>query len=331
MRLSEKQKEYWNEGYHRWNIKYGATRSGKTYLDYFLIPKRIRERAGQEGRIVLLGNTRGTLRRNVLDPMTELFGEEMVGPMNSEGMVRMFGETVYCLGAGSPRAADRLRGASIKYCYGDEVVSWDEEVFGMVKSRLDKPYSCFDGTCNPKDPEHWLCKFLNSGADIFAQQYALDDNPFLDERVREALKREHRGVFYERYILGKWVTAEGLVFPEFAREPERWLVQPEAGERFEKIVIGVDFGGFGSRTAMTAAGFRNRYREIWALDEMLLPAKESLDAQDISEAFVEFYRRVAAEYGKVDQVFGDSASPTIQRGAGQRRTVHRSAGAAYLL
>ena len=56
--LSPKQKEFWNAPLHRWNIKYGATRTGKTYLDYFMIPRRIRERAGQEGLVVLMGNTK---------------------------------------------------------------------------------------------------------------------------------------------------------------------------------------------------------------------------------------------------------------------------------
>ena len=104
------------EPYHRWNIKYGATRSGKTYLDYFMIPRRIRERAGEEGRIVLLGNTRGTLERNVIDPMIEIYGPELIGPIGHDGVCRMFGEKVYCMGADSRRAVDRLRGASIKYC-----------------------------------------------------------------------------------------------------------------------------------------------------------------------------------------------------------------------
>lgn len=310
--LSEKQKEYWTAPFHRWNIKYGATRSGKTYLDYFMIPRRIRERAGEEGRIVLLGNTRGTLERNVIDPMVEIYGPELIGPIGHDGVCRMFGEKVYCMGADSRRAVDRLRGASIKYCYGDEVVSWDEEVFGMVKSRLDRPYSCFDGTCNPKDPEHWFKKFIDSGADIFAQQYSIDDNPFLDAQVKEALKKEHRGVFFERYILGRWTVAEGLVFPEFARGPERWLVsEDEARRRYEKIAIGVDFGGYGSRTAMTAVGFSGRFWEMVVLDEAAMPVRESLDAQDIAEEFVRFYRRVAQEFGRVDHVFGDSASPTM--------------------
>ncbi|WP_331666839.1 hypothetical protein [Lacrimispora sp.] len=45
--------------------------------------------------------------------------------------------------------------------YGDEVAEWNQEVFQLLKSRLDKPYSCFDGVLNPEYPHHWLKKFLD--------------------------------------------------------------------------------------------------------------------------------------------------------------------------
>ena len=69
--FTEKQREYWNEAHHRWNIKTGATRSGKTFLDYYLLPKRIRACTGK-GLIVLLGNTQSTLSRNVLDLLRDI-------------------------------------------------------------------------------------------------------------------------------------------------------------------------------------------------------------------------------------------------------------------
>lgn len=269
MRLSPKQKAYWNAPFHRWNIKSGATRTGKTYLDYFMIPRRILERRGKDGLIVLMGNTRGTLQRNVLDPMAELYGPALVGAIRSDNTAELFGEKAYCLGADSRKHVDRLRGASIKYCYGDEVVTWCEDVFEMLKSRLDKAYSTFDGTCNPENPDHWFKKFLDSDADIFQQSYCLDDNPFLPESVRDALKKEYHGVFYERYILGQWAVAEGLVFPYFGEDTEKYVAREIPPP--ERVVIGIDFGGSGSMTAMTATGFYDGMRRLTALSEAALP------------------------------------------------------------
>ena len=152
MVFSQKQTEFLNNATHRWNIKLGATRSGKTFLDYFVIPKRIRAVKGKDGLVVLLGNTKGTLQRNIIEPLQKIWGSKYVSDIKSDNTAYMFGEKVHCLGADKINQVDRLRGSSIKYCYGDEVVTWHKEVFDMLKSRLDKDYSKFDGTCNPENP-----------------------------------------------------------------------------------------------------------------------------------------------------------------------------------
>ena len=239
MLLSQKQLEFARYANHRWNFKGGATRSGKTYLDFkWIIPLRIRERAGKEGLAVILGVTKSTIERNVLEPMRNLYGDKLVGTISSDNTAWIFGEKCYCLGAEKVSQVSKIRGASIKYCYGDEVADWSEEVFALLKSRLDKEYSCFDGTYNPQYPNHWLKRFLDSDADIFSQVYTIDDNPFLPPSFVENLKKEYAGtVFYDRYILGKWTLAEGLVYPMFG---DSCIVQdiPDTGDYY----ISIDYG-----------------------------------------------------------------------------------------
>lgn len=217
MLLTPKQAEYMRECHHRWNMKGGATRSGKTYMDFrWIIPMRIRERAGKDGLTVILGVTKATIERNVLSPMRDIYGDALVGNISSDNTVHLFGEKCYALGAEKVSQVSRLRGASIKYCYGDEVADWSADVFDLLKSRLDKPYSSFDGTFNPKDPLHWLKQFIDSDADVFYQTYAIDDNPFLDETFVSELKKEYAGtVLYERYILGLWAASEGALFTTY--------------------------------------------------------------------------------------------------------------------
>lgn len=220
MPLSEKQIEYKDHADKRWNIKTGATRSGKTYLDYsYVIPKRIRGRIGKEGLVVILGVTKSTIERNVLEPMRNMYGSHLVGEINSQNKCYLFGEWVYCLGAEKVSQVSKIRGASIKYCYGDEVADWSEEVFNMLKSRLDKPYSCFDGSLNPQSPSHWLKQFIDSDADIYCQKYTIFDNPYLSKDFVDNLCKEYEGtVYYKRYILGEWAIAEGLVYGMFSTE-----------------------------------------------------------------------------------------------------------------
>lgn len=242
MTLSPMQCEYINNATHRWNVKTGATRSGKTFMDIaFTIPYRLRQTHGKPGLRLLLGATKGTLTRNIIDPLAERWGTSLVSPIRNDNTATLFGEKVYCLGADSIRQVNRIRGASVVYCYGDEVTTWNEEVFTMLKSRLDKPDSTFDGTCNPEGPNHWFKQFIDSGADVYAQAYTIDDNPFLPASFVAALKQEYSGtVFYDRYIRGLWVHAEGLIYPDAA--DGKCIVPFDPDRRYIQYAISMDYG-----------------------------------------------------------------------------------------
>ena len=93
--LSSKQNEYIREATHRINMKVGAVRSGKSYVDVtYMVPKRIREVAGKEGLNVILGVSRETIERNVLQPMREQYTDLLVGTINSRNVARICGEDV---------------------------------------------------------------------------------------------------------------------------------------------------------------------------------------------------------------------------------------------
>lgn len=312
MRLSEKQKEFWNTPPHRWNIKTGATRSGKTWLDYYIIPKRIRAVAGKPGAILLLGNTQATLERNVLDPMKDLYGTDLVGNIRQNNTVDLFGERCYALGADKISQVNRIRGVGLKYCYGDEVVTWNEEVFNMLKSRLDKPYSCFDGTCNPDNKNHWFHKFLESGADIYCQHYTIDDNPFLSPKFVEDLKQEYRGtVYYNRFILGEWCNAEGLLFPQFADNPEEWEIKGDLPP-FIRINIGLDIGGTKSHSSLITTGITLDWSEIVTFAERkIVHAKGTIDAERLCTETVAFLGALQQQGLYVSYVFVDNAEQVI--------------------
>lgn len=288
MLLSPKQREFVKYGTHRWNFKGGATRSGKTYLDFrWIIPIRIRERIGKDGLAVILGVTKSTIERNVLEPMRNIYGDELVGTISSDNTAWIFGEKCYCLGAEKASQVSKIRGASIKYCYGDEVADWSEEVFALLKSRLDKEYSCFDGTFNPQYPDHWLKKFLDSNADIFSQTYTIDDNPFLPESFKENLKKEYEGtVYYDRYILGLWVRAEGLVYPMFGDDCITQEI-PDTGDYY----ISIDYGTLNPFSAgLWCVGKRSAVR----IAEIYYSGRETR-VQKTDEEYCDMVERLAGE------------------------------------
>ena len=252
MPLTAKQVEYLQNCNHRWNVKSGATGSGKSFVDFAaVIPKRILAARG-EGLLVLLGNTRGTLERNILEPMRTIY-PGLVSQIRSDNTVSIFGKRVYALGADNKKHVSRIQGATFEYVYGDEVTTWSEDVFQMLKSRLRTEHSHFDGTCNPASPSHWFKTFLDSDADIYQQSYVIDDGVLPEEIVTE-LKKEYAGtVYYDRYILGKWALAEGLIYPMFDN-----VVEPEPRD-YTEYYISMDYGILNA-TAMILWGL---YDGVW--------------------------------------------------------------------
>lgn len=267
--LSSKQREYLANCKHRWNFKIGATGSGKSWLDYaVVIPKRLFALRG-EGAAVMLGNTQGTLSRNVLDPMREIWGSALVGTIGSDNTANLFGKKVYILGADNRKHVARLQGMTIEYAYGDEVTTWHEEVFQMLKSRLRCRHSFFDGTANPESPYHFLKAFLESKADVYCQTSTIDDNPFLPPEFVENLKQEYAGtVYYDRFVLGRWAAAGGLVYPFFSADDPRYVVDGFAPKHGSggRYFVSIDYGTYNPCSMglwCVAGGVATRFRESY--------------------------------------------------------------------
>lgn len=341
IKLSEKQVEYTKQSTHRWNIKSGAVRSGKSFVDTSaVIPVRIIERLRKPGLTVILGVSRDTIERNVLQPLREIYTDKRVGTINSRNTAYLFGEEVYCLGAEKVSQVAKIQGSSIKYCYGDEIAKWNKEVFQMLKSRLDKPYSCFDGACNPEHPTHWLKEFIdNPELDIYLQKYTIFDNPFLPEEYVKQLCKEYEGtIYYDRLILGLWKRADGSIYKRFADNPEAFRCEivdeftPEpAHKQFRKeditsIEIGLDFGGNQSGHSFVARGYTDNYSDVIALKSRRVMAKdenEDIDSNRLNELFCEFIREVIEEYSvcvrsgdyvqycNVESVYWDNAETVL--------------------
>ena len=267
--LSSKQREYLANCKHRWNFKIGATGSGKSWLYYaVVIPKRLFALRG-EGAAVMLGNTQGTLSRNVLDPMREIWGSVLVGTIGSDNTALLFGKKVYMLGADNRKHVARLQGMTIEYAYGDEVTTWHEEVFQMLKSRLRCRHSFFDGTANPESPYHFLKAFLESKADVYCQTSTIDDNPFLPPEFVENLKQEYAGtVYYDRFVLGRWAAAGGLVYPFFSADDPRYVVDGFAPKHGSggRYFVSIDYGTYNPCSMglwCVAGGVATRFRESY--------------------------------------------------------------------
>ena len=311
MALSNKQQEYLLNCNHRWNIKVGATGSGKSWLDYaVVIPKRLLAMRGQ-GAALMLGNTQGTLNRNILEPMRNIWGDKLVGRIISgENYARIFGQKVYILGADKQTSVTKIQGMTVEYGYGDEMTTWAKPVFEMLKSRLRCEHSAFDGTANPESAHHYIKKFIDSDADVYVQAYTIDDNPFLPPEFVRQLKKEYAGtVYYKRFILGQWAAAEGACYPLFAAQPDRFIAILAPSIMFANI--GVDFGGGTSGHAFQCVGFTFRYGEMVILEEYF--NQNALAPQTLEAEFVDFVKKCSSKY-VIANIYCDSAEQTLING-----------------
>lgn len=307
-KLTKKQAEYIREAHHRWNISSGAVRSGKSYLQIsYTIPSRLEERRNKRGLRLILGATRANIERNILQPMRDIYGNSIASEINSKNYAKIFGEKVYCIGADNIRQVAKIRGSEVAYCAVDEATDINREVFDMLKSRLSLPWSCCDITTNPASPNHWFKEFLDSrdrGVDIYLQEYTLYDNPFLPHEYVSALENEYTGVWFDRYILGKWTLAEGLIFPNHAKA----LSDGVSGEP-EEFAISLDYG----TSNPFAALLWERHNSTWFASKELYYSGRDTGVQKTDDEYLlmlkEFVAPVMQKRKPVVTAFGVYVDP----------------------
>ena len=230
-------------GLKRINILHGSVRSGKTWISLVLWCIWIRNMPAG-GAYLMTAKTLTTLKRNCLDLLEELAGRRNFQYSVSGKEARLYGRKIYLEGAADSLAESKIRGMTLQGAYCDEVTLLDEEFFGMLLSRLSEPGARLFGTTNPEGPEHWFKRGYIDRADeldMLIFKFLIDDNTFLDPDYVASLKKEYTGVFYKRFILGEWCSADGLVFPMF--DPARHVCNEiPAATGYAEYYISVDYG-----------------------------------------------------------------------------------------
>lgn len=198
----------------------------------------------------------------------------------------------------------------------------------FIKEVLDRTLSSKDRKIlfdlNPKEPDHWFyLDILNfheeqqAKNNMYGYNYGhftiADNMSMTDEQIRQVLRTYKKGtVWYDRDIRGLRVVAEGLIFRYIADTPEAYLCDDE-NILYTKVVMGIDFGGNGSKTTFALTGYINGYQEFRQLEDAEVEAEteDGIGTKEICDKFIEFYTMALGKYGRVDWIFPDSASPTM--------------------
>ncbi len=299
---------------HRLNLLEGSVRSGKTWISLILWAMWIAQRPG-EHLYMMTGKTLQTLKRNCLMPLQELVGENNFTFSYNAKEGRLFGRKIMLEGANDVKSENKIRGITLGGAYADELTLYPEDFFVMLLSRLSVPGAKFIGTTNPDKPGHWLReKYMeNKDANMLCVKFLIDDNTTLDSNYVASIKKEYQGVFYDRFILGKWCSAEGCIYTMFADDTARYIID-EPPKNLIKAAIGFDFGGNGSAHAGSCTGITAGFQEVVTLEEYY--RKEVISPEKLIDDICNFIVRCQHRY-KVYNAYFDSAETTLIAGVKQ--------------
>ena len=197
----------------------GSVRSSKTVT---MIPKLLFQILvnGPVGLGLITGVSKDTIYDNILRDLFDIIGAHNFHYNRQSGDLDLFGKPCKVMGAKDEGSEKYLLGKTIAWAYCDEVTRMPEKFFKQLLNRLSVPGSRLYATTNPDSPLHYLFKEyisdkkkIESGL-VKVIHFELDDNPALDETYKRNIRAAYAGVFFQRYILGLWVVAEGAIYKD---------------------------------------------------------------------------------------------------------------------
>ncbi|MFF3558960.1 PBSX family phage terminase large subunit [Streptomyces sp. NPDC002574] len=230
----------------RINLWEGAVSSGKTIASAWawmmFVPL-----ASTTGELVMIGKTRDSLYRNVLQPLMnpEIFGElaDQIDYTPGATSARIFGRLVHVIGANDIKAENKIRGMTCAGAYVDEATLLPENFWDMLLTRMRAPGARIYASTNPDSPTHWLkAKFIDDPiqrASMKVFPFVLDDNVHLDPEYVAHIKASNAGLFYKRFVLGQWVAAQGAIYDMFDSTTQVVDILPMIRKW---VSVGIDYG-----------------------------------------------------------------------------------------
>ena len=322
-KLSAKQKQIFKWPYSsRYSaiICDGAVRSGKTVcmITSFVLWAMLRFNGATFG---ICGKTVRSAERNIITPMrsvVDITHYFKVSYTRSVNLLTVEGaghkNYFYVFGGKDESSYMLIQGITLSGVFFDEVALMPRS---FVEQAITRTLSVSGAklwfNCNPDNQFHWfytdwICNADSRGA--LRLHFLMSDNPTLSPAQLAAAENQFTGVFHDRYIKGLWVSAEGVIYNQFADNPDDYIID-DAPDDIIFANIGFDFGGNGSAHAGICTGFSKGLRRLVVLDEYY--RKEIITPSDLETDFIAFVRRCQAHYNVYD-AYMDSAEQVLIKG-----------------
>lgn len=306
--LSNKQIEAFQKSNARINIFEGPVRAGKSFIA--LIRWLEFCRSGPPGALIICGRTDKTIKRNIIAPLQDLVGSA-VQYRQGKGELRLYNRLMYVVGANDDRAEAKIRGSEFAGALIDEGSLIPESFFKMLLSRLSVPSAQLFCSTNPDSPYHWLkSDFIDrkDELDLKVFSFSIHDNPSLSEKYIKDLSAEYRGLWYKRYIEGKWVMAEGAVY-DFFEEKTHVIDYPRSSPTY--YVVGVDYGTTNPCAFVLIGHNAGSYPNTWLEKEYYYDSRETLRQKtdyEYAQDYLEFIDGV-----NVKQLYIDPSAASFKQ------------------
>ena len=268
----------------------------------------------------LCSKTIKTAERNIIKPMLDIvyFHKEYDISWNKTdncitiargNKINFF----YVFGGKDESSFTLIQGITLAGVLFDEVALMPESFVNQATARCSVEGSLYWFNCNPSDPNHWFYLTWIKQAEqkrALYLHFTMDDNPSLSVEVKQRYESMYEGVFYQRYIKGLWVKAEGVIYRRFADNPDEFTLS-KIPKDITFIQVGVDFGGSRSATTFSAVGFVGFEKVV------ILEAERhggELDPTMLDDKFADFCEMVYAKYEYAFVTRADSAEQVLIRG-----------------
>ena len=322
-KLSPKQKQIFRwpySGKYKALICDGAVRSGKTVCmiaSFILWAMRTFDGAN----FGICGKTIRSAERNIIQPLmgivdiTSIFRlryNRSIGLLTIEGCGQK--NYFYVFGGKDESSYMLIQGITLSGVLFDEVALMPRS---FVEQAITRTLSVSGAklwfNCNPDSPNHWFYIEWVQRAEkrgALHLHFLMSDNPILSPEQLANADKQFSGVFHDRYIKGLWVTAEGVIYKQFADSPELYVID-SVPDDILFCTIGFDFGGNGSAHAGICTGFSKSFGRIVVLDEYY--RKEVITPTALEDDVAAFIRRCQARF-TVYEAYFDNAETTLLRG-----------------
>lgn len=282
----------------------GSIRSGKTVsmaLSFTLWAMESFD--GQN--FAICGKTIHSARRNVVQPLKQMLlsrGYEIRDVRNENLLIISHSGKLnyfYIFGGKDEGSQDLIQGITLAGIFCDEVALMPESFVNQATGRCSVTGSKMWFSCNPSNPNHYFKKgWIDKAVEkrVLYLHFTMEDNPSLSDEIKRRYEKMYAGVFRKRFILGLWVTADGLVYSMF--DQERHV--KEVDLNFDRIFVAGDFGIYNA-TTFGIYGFSRQYKHYHLIESYYHSGREAesqLTEADINSnaQFASVLQKTTKEY-----------------------------------